>query len=55
MVAPEDNRASMLAALKGQMLRVPDLAALLYPDWHVERHNQESRVRSDLDNDFTER
>ncbi|KAK1144497.1 hypothetical protein N8T08_005370 [Aspergillus melleus] len=51
----EDHRAPMLRTLKGQTLRIPDLAALLYPDWHVEQHELEPEVRRDIGNNFVER
>ncbi|KAI9036497.1 terpene synthase family protein [Aspergillus affinis] len=55
MTAFEDHRAPMLRALKGQTLEIPDLAALIYPDWHVDQHEMEPEVRRDIDNDFVGR
>lgn len=55
MVVLENHRASMLRALKGQTISVPDLPALLYSDWQLERHEHEAQVRVDLDNNFVPR
>ncbi|PLB53754.1 terpenoid synthase [Aspergillus steynii IBT 23096] len=55
MVSFEDYRASMLRTLKGQTIRVPDLVALIYPDWQVERHEFEPQIRLDLCDSFVAR
>ncbi|KNG83802.1 hypothetical protein ANOM_007998 [Aspergillus nomiae NRRL 13137] len=47
-----DDRTPLLEGLRGQTLRIPDLASLLYPDWTVERHLNESQIRQEILEEF---
>ena len=45
----------VMEQLKGRTLTIPDLVALVYPDWKVKNHENEAEIREEMENDFLER
>lgn len=44
----------ILELLRGERLTIPDLVALIYPDWKVKNHENEAEIREELENEFLE-
>ena len=55
MIPIPAEAATALDAISGQTAQIPDLCALLYPDWDVDRHEFEGQVRNEIHNEFLER
>ncbi|PWY89220.1 terpenoid synthase [Aspergillus heteromorphus CBS 117.55] len=47
-----EKRAAIPNTLRGQSLLIPDLAALIYPDWTVGRHDHERELKAEIEGDF---
>ena len=54
-LAATDHRAVILDALRGQTLRIPDLVATVYAEWHVEKQPNEEQLRRELEGEFASR
>ncbi|PYH91307.1 hypothetical protein BO71DRAFT_452189 [Aspergillus ellipticus CBS 707.79] len=55
MASPIDSHVAVLNSLKGQTLLLPDLAALVYPDWAVHRYANDLELRTEIESEFLER
>ncbi|RAL15167.1 terpene synthase family protein [Aspergillus homomorphus CBS 101889] len=47
-----DSHQTLVDALKGQALTIPDLVMLLYPDWEVKNHENETQIRDEMENEW---
>ncbi|KAL2851035.1 isoprenoid synthase domain-containing protein [Aspergillus pseudoustus] len=55
MIPIPEEAVTALRAVMGQTALIPDLCALLYPDWWADRHEHEAQVRHEIHTDFLER
>ncbi|KAG2421242.1 hypothetical protein HFD88_000858 [Aspergillus terreus] len=55
MTVTTNSHQPVIEQLKGRTLTIPDLVALVYPDWKVKNHENEAEIREEMENDFLER